>query len=77
MNFRNFRVFFIEYRAQTKNTEITENLYPWVWEVQANVDLFFDHCFIFFNAKTEINKDELNLINLDGLDALKRQICGT
>ena len=29
------------------------------------------------SAKTEINKNELNLINLDGLEALKRQICGT
>ena len=29
------------------------------------------------SAKTEINKSELNLINLDRLDALKRQICST
>ena len=41
------------------------------------LDLFFDHYFNFLSAKTEINKTELNLINLDGLEALKRQICGT
>ena len=29
------------------------------------------------SAKTEINKSELSLINLDRLDALKRQICST
>ena len=28
-------------------------------------------------AKTEISKNECNLINLDGLEALKKQICGT
>ena len=41
-----------------------------------NFDLFFDHYFKFLSAKTEINKSELNLTHLDGLEALKRQICG-
>ena len=36
--------------------------------------LFFDHYFNFLSAKTEINKNELNLI--DGLEDLKRRICG-
>ena len=41
-----------------------------------NFDLFFDHYIKFLRAKTEINKSELNLTYLDGLEALKRQICG-
>ena len=41
------------------------------------MDLFFDHYFNFLSAKTKINKIKLNLINLDGLEALKRQIYGT
>ena len=35
------------------------------------VDLFFDHYFNSLSVKTEINKNELNLVNLDGLEALK------
>ena len=54
-----------------------ENLYLWVYKIQIHVDLFFDHYFNFLSAKTEINKRELNLINLDGLEALGRQICST
>ena len=42
-----------------------------------DLDLFFDNYFNFVNAKTEINKNELNLIYLDGLEALKRQSLGT
>ena len=38
------------------------------------VDLFFDHYFNFLSTKTEINKNELNLMNLDGLEALKRPV---
>ena len=41
------------------------------------MDLFFDHYVNFLRAKTKINKNELNLINLDGLDAFKRQTPGT
>ena len=51
--------------------------YFWVYKVQINVDLLFDHCFIFLRTKTEIYKNEFNLINLDGFEALKRQIPGT
>ena len=39
------------------------------------MDLFFDHYFNFFSAKAKINK--INLIDLDGLEALERQIYGT
>ena len=42
-----------------------------------HMDLFFDHYFNFLGAKTKINKNLLNLINLDGLEALKRQTPGT
>ena len=41
-----------------------------------HVDLFFDLYFNFLSVKTEINKKNnkrLNLINLEGLDALKKQ----
>ena len=41
-----------------------------------HVDLFFDPHFNFLRVKTEINKKNnkrLNLINLEGSDALKRQ----
>ena len=38
---------------------------------------FFDHYFNFLSAKTKINKNVLNLINLDGLEAFKRQTPGT
>ena len=41
-----------------------------------NVDLFFDHYFKFLRTKTEIYKSDFNLINLDGLEGLKRQILG-
>ena len=42
----------------------------------------FNRCFLitvlnFLSAETEINKNEFNLINPDGLEALKRQIPGT
>ena len=36
-----------------------------------HVDLFFDNYFNFLGAKTKLNKSVLNLINLDGLEALK------
>ena len=36
------------------------------------VGLFLGHSVNFLSALTEINKSELNLINLDGLEALKR-----
>ena len=41
------------------------------------MDLLFDHYFNFFSAKMEINKSELRLKNLDGLEALKRKLLGT
>ena len=41
-----------------------------------NVDLFFNLYFKFLRTKTEIYKSDFNLINLDGLEAVKRQIPG-
>ena len=38
-----------------------------------HIDVFFDHYFNFFGAKIKINKNVLNLINLDGVEAFKRQ----
>ena len=75
-NFRNFQVFVFGYRPQNENPEIMENLYFWIYNVQMYVDLFFDLYFKFLSVKTEINKKNnkrLNLINLEGSDALKRQ----
>ena len=66
MNFRDFRVFAFGYRSQKENPEITENLYFLVYKVQMHMDLFFDHYFNFLGAKTKINKNVLNLINLMG-----------
>ena len=77
MNFRDFRVFIFGYKPQNKNPEITGSLYFWVCKVQMHMNLFFDHYFNFLGAKTEINKNELNLINLYRLEALKRQLLGT
>ena len=54
-----------------------ENLYFCVCKVQMHINLFFDHYFNFLIAKTKIKKNELNLINLDGLEALKRQTPST
>ena len=77
LNFRDFRLFVFEYRAQNENLEITKNPYFWVHNVQMNADLFFDHYFKFLRTKIEIYKSDFNLINLDGLEAIKRQIPGT
>ena len=41
------------------------------------MNLLFYHCFKYLSTKTEIYKNEFNLINQDGLEALKRQIPGT
>ena len=43
----------------------------WVYIVRMDLDLSFDHYFKFLSAKTEINKNELNLVNLGGLETLK------
>ena len=75
-NFRAFRVFVFGYRPQNKKPEITENLYFWIYNDQMHADLFFDLYFNFLRVKTEINKKNnkrLNLINLEGSLALKRQ----
>ena len=40
------------------------------------MDLFFDHYFKFLRTKTETYKSDFSLINLDALEALKRQIPG-
>ena len=45
-----------------------------------DMDLFFHLYFNVLSAKTEINKNNnkrLNLINLEGSEALKRQIAAT
>ena len=58
-------------KVQNENLEITENSYLRLYEAQMHVDLFFDHYFNFLRVKNEINKNEINLINLHGLEALK------
>ena len=37
-----------------------------------DMNLFFDHCFNFLSAKTQINK-KVNLINLDGLEVILKE----
>ena len=76
MNFHDFQVFVFGYRPPNENLEITENLYFWVHKVQMHMELFCDHYFNFLGVKTKINKNMLNLINLDGLEAFKRQTPG-
>ena len=72
-NFPDFRVYFFGYRPQNDYPEIMENLCFWVYKVQMHMNLFFDHYFNFLSAKTKINKNVLSLINVDGLEAFKRQ----
>ena len=74
MNFRDFRVFVFGYRAQNENSEITENLYFLVYSTPMHVDLCFDHIFNCLSIKTGINRNGLNLIYSEGLNALKTQL---
>ena len=74
-NFCGFRVFV--FGSQNENPEITENLCFWVYKNQMHMNIFFHHYFNFLSAKTKINKNVLNLINLDGFEAFKRQTPGT
>ena len=57
-NFCDFRVFVFRYRAQNENPEITENVYFWIYKVQMDVNLCFDHYFNFLSVKTETNKQK-------------------
>ena len=65
------------HRAKNENPKITKNLYLCFYKAQMNVDPFFYLCFNFLSTKTKIYKNEFNLINLVGLEALKRQIIVT
>ena len=42
-----------------------------------HVDLFFDQYFDFLNVKTKAIENELNSINVDRSEAIKRQITDT
>ena len=42
-----------------------------------HADLFFDHYFNFLGVKTDINKNGLNLINLEKSEALERHVPAT
>ena len=42
-----------------------------------HVDMFYDHYLKFLRVKYDISKNEFNLINLEGSEALKRQIPAT
>ena len=74
MNFRDLRVLVLGYRAQNENSEITEHLYFLVYNIPMHVDLCFDHFFNCLSIKTDINKNEPNLIHSEGSNALKIQI---
>ena len=77
MNFRYFRVCVFGYKAQNENLEITENLYFLGYKGEMHVDLFFDHYFNLLSVKNDINKNGLNLINLEASEAFIRQIPAT
>ena len=47
------------------------------YKAEMHVDLFYDHYFKFLRVKYDISKNELNLINLERSEALKRQIAAT
>ena len=64
-------------QGSKRKPKITDNLYFWVYKVQMNVDLFFGHYFNFLSTKTKIYKYKFNFINLDRLEALKRQALGS
>ena len=74
MDFWDFRVFVFGYRAQNKNSEITENLYFLVYNTPMHVDLCFDHYFNCLSVKTDINKNRLNLMYSEGSIAFKTGI---
>ena len=71
MNFRDFRVFVFKYRSQNENLEITENPFFASTKLKWTCICFLITFLTFLAAKREINKSKLNLINLDGLEALK------
>ena len=60
-----------------ENPEITENLYFRDDNAQMHADLFSNNYFNFLSVKTDINKNGLNLINLEESKALKRHILAT
>ena len=74
INFRDFRVFFFEYRVYNENPEVTKNLYFLVYNTPMHVDLCFDHYFNCLSVKTDINKNRLNLIYSEGSIAFKTQV---
>ena len=76
-NSRHFRLFVYCYRPENENPKIRENIDFWVYKVRMDMNLLFDHYFNVLNAKTEINKNLPNLVNLDWLEAFKRQRPGT
>ena len=63
--------------AQSEIPGITEKLYFWVHNAQMHEGLFFDHYFSCLSVRTDINKNGLDLLNLEGSEAPKRQIPGT
>ena len=58
---------------KTKNRKSRKIFIFWIYKVLMNGSLLFYHYFNFLSAKPKINKNVLNLINLDGLEAFKRQ----
>ena len=55
-NFHEFRVFVFGCRAQSKNQEITENLYFFSFKAVMHLDQFYDHYFNFLCVRNDITE---------------------
>ena len=73
-NFRDFQVFVFGCKAQNENLEPRK---IFILGYKAEMHLCYDHYFNFWRVKYDISKNELNLINLERSEALKRQIPAT
>ena len=75
MGFRDLRVFVFAYRAQNENPETTENHYFWATKLKCMWICFTITILTFWVSKMALAK--MNSINLERLEALKRQIPAT
>ena len=67
---------FLDVRLKTKTWNHGKFLFLG-YKAEMHLDLCYDHYFNFWRVKYDISKNELNLINLERSEALKRQIPAT
>ena len=81
LTFQYFGIFdellFLDVRLKTKTWKSRKIFIFWVIKVKCMWICFFDHHFNFLRVKNDINKNRLNLINLEASEALKGQILAT